>query len=95
MPFTMDTSPRYKLTYMVNNKITCVLENLPAYEVYTNGVPSEAYTDIEGNRWHALNRVDTRSIMVSMVPGETKVLAYQVPPEIPDLDTEVIYLSKE
>jgi hypothetical protein len=32
--------------------------------------------------------------MVNMSYGEKKVIAYQVPPENPDLDTEVVYLSK-
>jgi len=90
----MASSARYTLTYFVNNKVTCILENLPAHEVYNTGVPTEAFENIEGNRWHALTRDAVRTTMVNMSYGEKKVIAYQVPPENPDLDTEVVYLSK-
>jgi len=79
---------------MVNDEVTCVLENIPAHEVYTSGVPTEALLDIEGNRWHTLTRDYLRSKMIQMYPGETIALAYQGEALSAEYDTEVIYVSK-
>uniref|UniRef100_A0A6C0KMB2 Uncharacterized protein n=1 Tax=viral metagenome TaxID=1070528 RepID=A0A6C0KMB2_9ZZZZ len=90
----MSADQRYTLTFLVNNEVTCVLENIPAHEVYKSGVPTEALLDIEGNRWHTLSRDYLRSKMILMYNGEMIPLAYQEPPLNPEMDTEIIYLSK-
>ena len=87
-------STRYTLTFMVNNEITCILENLPAHEVYSHGVPFEASANIEGNRWRSLTRNELRAKLIEMEEFETLLIAYQEPPLNPEIDTETIYLSK-
>ena len=79
---------RYNLTFFVNDKVTCILENLPEHEIYAQGIPSE------GGRWKVHTRVFLRRMMTVISRGKMMLLAYQTPPLNTELDTEKIYISK-
>ena len=94
MSHTKMSSARYIVTFVVNNEVTCIAENLHANEVYNCGVPSEALLQIVGNRWHALTNDFVLTKMAGMYPGEMILLAFQSEPVNPGLDTEAIYVTK-
>lgn len=86
---------RYNLVFTVNNKVTCNMENLPANEVYSHGIPTDSLMDIEGSRWNTITRDALRKNMADMLSGDMILLAYQNPPVNPELDTEYIFVSKQ
>jgi hypothetical protein len=89
----MDTA-RYIIRYFVNKENTCVVENVPAQEAWKMAVPTEALMATEGSRWHVYMAYPTLQWMRNAQPGDKIKVAYQGPPENPELDTEVIYLEK-
>ena len=67
----------YRVIYTVNNKVTCVLENLSADEAYTHAIPGEATRKHQGNRWHVVLKAPALLKMKTYPIGEHICVAYQ------------------
>ena len=67
----------YRVTFKVNNEVTCVLENLSADEAYIHAIPGEATSPHEGNRWHVVLKAPALLKMKTYPVGEPIIVAYQ------------------
>lgn len=86
---------KFTARFYVNSELTCSFENVPLSEVYTLIVPSEAFLDIPGNRWHVMQNVDAISYLYNLEEGEYLKIAWQEAPMNPELDIESIYVQRE
>jgi hypothetical protein len=83
---------KFTITFYVNNELTCTVENMPLDQVYSMAVPSEAFIDIPGNRWHVMLRQPTLICLREMEEGEYIKIAWQDAPLNPEFDTESTYV---
>ena len=85
---------KFAIRFYVNNEATCTVENLPLEQVYSLAVPTEAFMNIAGNRWHVMMRQPALLRLRDLEEGEYLKIAWQEPPLNPELDVESIYVER-
>ena len=85
---------KFAIRFYVNNEATCTVENLPLDQVYSLAVPTEAFNNIPGNRWHVMMRQPALLRLRDLEEGEYLKIAWQDPPLNPELDVESIYVER-
>jgi hypothetical protein len=85
---------KFAIRFYVNSEATCTVENITLDQVYSLAVPTEAFMNIPGNRWHVMLRQPALTHLRELEEGEYLKIAWQDPPLNPELDIESIYVER-
>jgi hypothetical protein len=90
-----DAEPRFTIKWYVNGENTYTISTLRASQVYDECITNEMLNGHLANRWHVLMRHQAMTRMLHCNIHSSFTLCFQDKPNDPELDTEMILVTRE